>query len=346
MRKLASIQKIEHIEPIPGADAIELAKILGWQCVVKKGEFKAGDWGVYIEIDSVPPDNETFNFLWQKKDATEKRPRPSNFRIRTKVLRGALSQGLLMPIRLLVDVQDGNRQFELDQDLTEEIGIVKYEPVIPAQLQGLIRGNFPRDIVEKTDETRLQSKMGLLLEMRGRPYVATVKMDGSSGTYLIKDGEFHVCSRNLSLKEEEGNSFWKISRKYNIQAILNANPWLAIQGEVVGPKIQQNPLNLKDVDFYVFNVFDTQTHKYYNHDHVSDFCNQFGLKMVPVAFEGDELGESLEELLVKAEGKYEGTDNEREGIVIRPKQEGWSMCLKGRLSFKVISNKYLLKERD
>ncbi|WP_337564108.1 hypothetical protein [Megasphaera sp.] len=64
MRKLASIQKIISLTPIPNADRIELARVLGWKCVVKKGEFKVGDKCVYIEIDSIPPsDNPVFDFL-------------------------------------------------------------------------------------------------------------------------------------------------------------------------------------------------------------------------------------------------------------------------------------------
>jgi RNA ligase (TIGR02306 family) len=69
-RKLASIQTVLDIEPIPNADAIELARIQGWQCVVKKGEFRPGDTGVFFEIDSVPPEDDRFAFLWRSKDGS------------------------------------------------------------------------------------------------------------------------------------------------------------------------------------------------------------------------------------------------------------------------------------
>ena len=55
MRKLASIQKIWDVVPIENADAIELVKVLGWQCVAKKGEFNKGDLCIYFEIDSFLP---------------------------------------------------------------------------------------------------------------------------------------------------------------------------------------------------------------------------------------------------------------------------------------------------
>ena len=78
MRTLASIQRISDIQPIEGADAIECASVLGWKVVVKKGEYQVGDLAVYLEIDSVLPDEEQYRFLWKFADQ-----RPNNFRIRT-----------------------------------------------------------------------------------------------------------------------------------------------------------------------------------------------------------------------------------------------------------------------
>src|SRR5262245_19843366 len=74
IRKLASIHRVASIESIQGADAIELARIQGWQCVVKKGEFCTGDRGVFFEIDSQPPDTPVFSFLWTPKNAEEPVP--------------------------------------------------------------------------------------------------------------------------------------------------------------------------------------------------------------------------------------------------------------------------------
>lgn len=77
MRTLASIQRIDALEPIAGADQIEKAKILGWELVVKKNEFKVGDLCIYCEIDSVLPEKPEFEFL-----------RPRKFRVKTIRLRG------------------------------------------------------------------------------------------------------------------------------------------------------------------------------------------------------------------------------------------------------------------
>jgi RNA ligase (TIGR02306 family) len=247
-RKLASIQRVLKIEPIPNADAIELARVNGWQCVVKKGEFEAGDLGLFLEIDSVPPDNETFNFLWQRKakegePLPERTERPGNFRLRTVKLRGALSQGLLLPLSIFDfgEVTEG-------ENVTEALGVIKYEPPVSVQQSSSeFRAPFPA-FIPKTDEMRVQSVPEVLDEIRGLPYVATLKYDGSSSTFYIDpfDNEFHACSRNQSVLE--GNSFyWRAARKYDLETILRAEPNFAIQGEVCGPGIQKNRLNLKDL---------------------------------------------------------------------------------------------------
>ena len=340
MRKLASVVIVKAIEPIAGADAIELARIAGWQCVTKKREFSIGDHGVYLEIDSIPPDSAQFRWLWTKKGETAiEGTRPASFRIRTLRLRGALSQGLLLPLASLglTNAQEGD-------DLTEQLGIVKYEPPVPLGV-GDQRAPFP-SIVNKTDETRVQSFPLLLDEMRGRPFVATVKIDGTSATFLTMDGELHVCGRNHSVREGD-NLYWYVARKHALATVLAANPRLVLQGEIAGPGIQKNPLALTDKALFVFSIFDASTARYLSDHELRAFCAAHALTPVPLAFEGEAFDETVESLLAKAEGRYQGTNNEREGIVIRPRAgDVLSNVLGGRLSFKAISNKFLLGERD
>lgn len=347
-RKLASIQRVIKIDPILNADAIELAHINGWQCVVKKNEFVVGDMGVFLEIDSVPPDDETFRFLWQRKAkegevAPEITPRPGNFRLRTVKLRGTLSQGLLLPLSAfgLGGVAEGD-------DVTELLGITKYEPPVASWMgsNADFRAPFPA-FIPKTDEMRVQSVPDVLDEIRGLPYVATLKYDGSSATFCIdpRDGEFHACSRNQSVSEGE-NGFWRVARRYDLEAILRRSPHLAIQGELCGPGIQKNRLALKELGLFIFNVYDFQGGQYLAHDEARAWIFENGLTPVEVVEVGERFAHSQESLLALAEGKYAGTSNEREGIVIRPRHETRSTVLAGRLSFKAISNRFLLKESD
>ncbi len=305
---------------------------------MKKGEVRPGELAVYFEIDAVPPDTDAFAWLWQPKNAAARVARPEKFRIRTMTLRGTLSQGLLVPLAGLGlhDVNDGD-------DLTERLAVTKYEPPAPTGM-GEWRGPFP-GVVPKTDEMRMQSAPGVLDELRGKPFVATVKMDGTSATFVMVDGELHVCGRNHSIVEGD-NLYWFVAKKRRIAEALARSPRFAIQGEVVGPGIQKNPVGLKEKDLFVFNVYDTQAGRHLDDAALRAFCRDNALEPVPVAFEAEHFDETVESLLAKADGIYDGTKNQREGIVIRPRVELRSEVLGGRLSFKAISNKYLLDERD
>jgi RNA ligase (TIGR02306 family) len=336
MRKLASIQRVLALYPIPNADAIELAQINGWQCVVKKGEFQVGDLGVYFEIDAVPPDRSMFDFLWKGQPH-----RPESLRIKTMRLRGALSQGLLMPTGTFPEVTS----IIEGQDLTEILGVHKYEPPAPEGMADY-RGPFP-SLVSKTDEMRVQSFPQLIDELHGKPYVATLKCDGTSGTFCMWEGEFHACGHNHSLLDlEEGNPHWIVARRYKLPEVLARYPHLALQGEVVGPGIRKNPMGLKDVDLRAFNLYDMRAGRALDHDECFAFYTQHGIAAAPVVEEGPDFQHTIESLLKLAEGTYEGTKNEREGIVIRPRVGQHSQTLGGRLSFKAISNRYLLKGGD
>jgi RNA ligase (TIGR02306 family) len=345
-RQLATIQRVLEIRPVPNADAIELVRIKGWQCVTKKGEFSAGDLGVFLEIDAIPPDMEAFRFLWQPKvrpDATgdaPQLPRPEKFHIRTMKLRGTLSQGLFMPLAcfFLGDVREG-------EDVTERLGVGKYEPPPPTDM-GDRREPFP-PLVPKTDEARVQSLPQVLDELRGHPYVITLKCDGTSATFSIdpRDGEFHVCGRSMSIKVGE-NIYWRVARKHDLERALRRRPHLAIQGEVVGPGIQKNRLRLKETSLFGFSVFDVSAACYLDHDDARAVLAEIGVPAVEVIEQGVSFQHTQDTLLALAEGTYPGTSNEREGIVIRPRREMFSAALNGRLSFKVISNLFLLRQKD
>jgi RNA ligase (TIGR02306 family) len=128
--------------------------------------------------------------------------------------------------------------------------------------------------------------------------------------------------------------------------VLAKHPHLAVQGEIAGPGIQGNPAGLKDKDLFVFNLYDLRGSRHLGDRELRAFCREHGLEPVPLAFEGERFDETVESLLAKAEGAYPGTQHPREGIVIRPVEELRSEALGGRLSFKAISNQYLLDERD
>ena len=337
-RKLASIQVIASLTPIPGADAILLAKVLGWELVVKKTEFQVGDRCVYFELDSVLP-------IAPWNDHLRKEP-GKPLRIKTIRLRGQLSQGLALPITLL---PEGN--YEVGQDVTELVGVKKYEPVIPPELAGQVRGNFPV-FLHKTDEIRLQSVPEVLTEAvaKGMNLIGTLKMDGTSFTAYRRDADFGVCSRNLDLTETETNAHWKLARKLKLEEILRSEPVnLAIQGEMVGPGIQANRLGLNEIQLHLFNLFNIDTGKYFGYGELVTFAQKHGLNVVRKVHNLDFFvgaPRTVEDLLEIANRLDYDNGTPAEGIVWRSACESYSETLKGRMSFKTISNRYLEKYKE
>ncbi|MBI5399484.1 RNA ligase (ATP) [Candidatus Saganbacteria bacterium] len=343
-RKLASIQKIIKLEPIAGADLIETATVLGWQCVVKKNEFHEGDKIIYCEIDSFLPLKPEFEFL-RKSSYKKLINGQEGFRLKTMKFKGVLSQGLALPISVLPadDYEEG-------ADVAAILGIEKYDPPIPVNLQGIAKGVFPR-FIPKSDELRAQSYPEALNELKGQPYYITTKADGTSATfYLGIDLKFGVCSRNLELVGDENNTYWRVARKYGLEKLLKdwqatEEKCFAIQAELVGPWIQKNPLALKESEIRVFSIYNISDRRYVDFDALLKLCAGANppLPVVDVEEKGENFNYTLEDLIEKAKGTY-ASGRQKEGIVIRPQTERWSDALQGRLSFKVLNNNYLLKE--
>ena len=332
MRKLATIRKIDALRAIPDADAIECAVVGGWTAVVKKGEFKAGDLAVYCEIDSWIP-HALAPFLSKGKEPRVFDGIPGE-RLRTMKLRGQLSQGLLLPWTV------GGE----GDDVSELLGIVKYEAPIPAQLAGEVKGMFP-GWIQKTDQERIQNLKEELDYWLKEQHVweVTEKLDGSSMTVFLRDGEFGVCSRNLELKPSESNSLWKVAIRNELELKLRrADRNLALQGELIGEGIQGNPYKQKGQEFFLFDIYDIDTSKYLTPAERNAFVEEHDIKHVPVLAFGAELWDtlginSIDEILQFAEGKsvMGMIGCEREGLVFKSKA---MQC-----SFKAISNKFLLK---
>lgn len=341
-RKLASIQRIESISEIQNADAIEVATILGWHVVVKKGEFEPEDMVVYIEIDSVLPETPKFEFL--RKCCYIDKNGFTGFRIKTAKMRGQISQGIIFnPI----DVLPVGTTIYVGQDVTYDLGIVKYDPPIPAQLSGLAKGNFP-SFIPKTDEMRIQAVPNVLNRHRGKKFFVTEKLDGTSTTYYMNDGEFGVCSRNLELKPSDSNTFWQIESTYGLKdALEESGGNYAIQGEVIGPGIQKNKYGLKSPELKIFSVYDISEGRYLSIYSMRSFLRRLGFdefNLVP-CLGSITLDHSIDELVDLSEGQSSLFQTQREGIVLRPTKEQNDIEL-GRLSFKVINPKFLLKHGE
>jgi len=334
MRSLVTIQKVKGISPIPDSDFLELAHVMGWQCVAKKNEFKEGDLGVYFEVDSFLPIDERYEFL-RASSYRDNIDNGEGFRIRSMKMRGQLSQGLLLPLEKFPELKD----CAVGDDVTEILNVKKWYIPETANSGGTIIGERPYGI-PASDEIRIQSALELLDELKGKPYYITTKMDGTSGIVYYIDGKIGCCSRNKEIKDEEDALYWLPVYKYRLKekfAKLGKN--LVITGEIIGPGIQKNKLRLPEIEWNVFDVKDADANRYLAYDDAIKMCEELGLKTVPLEERGEAFDYSMETLLEKAKGKYpSGLD--KEGIVVR-----YTVSPKA-VSFKVLNNDFLLKEKD
>lgn len=343
MRTLASVQTVNTVEAIPNADAIEKIRVLGWWVVVKKGEFAPGDKIVYCEIDSLLPERAEFEFLRASSFKPATGELPAGFRIKTVKLRGQVSQGICFPLGVLPE----GAPTDEGADVTDLLGVRKWEAPIPASLAGRVKGGFP-GFLPKTDETRVQVLEPVLARHRGREFFVTEKLDGTSFTAFWREGAFGVCSRNLQLDTaDDTSSLVRLAKALDLETKLRAFAArhgydVAIQGEVIGPGVQGNKYALASLELRAFNVFDVSASRYLSRAEMLRAVSELGITPVP------DLGtlvldHSVDALVALSEGtSVLNPKAQREGVVLRPLVEVDDEYL-GRLSFKAINPKFLLK---
>lgn len=345
MRKLASIQRIHTLVNHANADRLEVASILGWQCVVEKGKFNENDLVVWFEIDSWVP-TKIAPFLTKLGKEPREYEGVKGERLRTVRLRGALSQGLVIS---LSNIQGFDFVAEEGKDLTDLLGILKYEPPVPAQLAGQVKGMFP-SFIKKTDQERIQNLPEWFEQYKDVLWETSVKLDGSSMTVYHNNGETGVCSRNLDLKDEGSNTLWTITKHYGItEALVKLALNIALQGEVIGEGIQGNHERLKGQDFYVFDIWNIDKGRHatpLERHEILKKLRDYGcdLKEVPILHEALPVFQTYDTIdkLLQFAGSGPSLNNEiREGVVFKAAQP-----INGEvLSFKAINNTYLLKEK-
>jgi RNA ligase (TIGR02306 family) len=379
MRDLATIQKIKSLNPIPNADKIVVAKILGWDVVVGKNDFNVGDWCLYIEIDSILPDHPLFEFLKNSKGKVQ--------RIRTIRMRGQVSQGIAFPMSVLQQLcvekfGPGKTMIPLKAgyDVSGIVGVVKYEPPADDSSQPGPRvnmrskGKLP-SYVPKTDQTRIQNLEQLIRQYQGTKFWVSEKLDGSSWSVYYNNGEYGVCSRNFDITRKKAfligrikrwisryifrkremshkdriDAWNKIAIKYDLENRLKEfGRNIVPQGEIVGPKVQKNKYHLDEVDIHLFDVYDIDKGVYVDYEELVMITEALGMKMVPVIDTNFVLGHSIDDLILMADGSsILRKETLREGLVFKPLQEiydpSFDRLYRSRISFKAVSNKFLLK---
>ena len=360
MRKLASIRQITEILPIEGADLIVRVRVDDWYCVALKTEFGIGDLCVYFEIDSFIPLILQVEHLRAK--AYKKMGDKEGIRIKTIKLKGQISQGLVLPVSSFFEMfadskfdegQELSEYFCLGNDVSDLIGVEKYEQPIPQELNGQVKGNFPT-FIKKTDQERCQNiGYRIFNDHKDTTYEVTMKLDGTSFTGFQYNGEDGVCGRNWQLQMDEWNANNALVKMYvdsKMQSALKAyGRNIAVQGEFMGPKIQANREGLLFYTLFVFDIYDidnqcqlgaddrrTALQALYDLGLNKDMVQHVPIFAYNVTME--DLGiTDVSSLLKAAEGPSLNH-------AIRVGQVYKSMD--GQFTFKAISNAFLLKEKD
>lgn len=361
-RALAHIERVVSVSPIEKADKIEVVTVLGWHCVTKKGEVKVGDLVVYFEIDSFLPIQPRFEFLrtssFKKMDIDDGDGLVTTiegFRLRTVKLRGQVSQGLVLPLSEFPELKIDPDGTDLDRifegiDVTEPLGVRLYEPPIPANMRGAIKGGFPHKI-KKTDQERIQNHPDYFEKYKDIEFEVTEKIDGTSVTVFIGDNdELNVCSRNLNLKDGY-NVYWSTIKTTKIHEFLlkHKDEPIAVQAEIAGEGINKNPLGIKGQRVFVFDIWNITKQRYLTPDERLLLLDDEQLDHVPIIPRCYKVGfpftnfVSMDELIASANGEsLVNTARYREGLVFKSRQ-----LIDGQIvSFKIIDNQQLLKSDD
>lgn len=337
-RVMARVVRVDAVNPIQGADAIDVASIGGWKVVVKKGEYQADQLAVYCEIDSWIP-HSIAPFLTKTGQFPKVYNNVEGQRLRTVKLRGQISQGLLLPMSLRgSDSLVVGALFNEGDDVTEFLGIQKWEP--PAEFRAAnAKGSFPH-FIQKTDQERIQNLSKELAKWNAtqHQWQITEKVDGSSMTVFYKDGEVGVCSRNLELKDDGTSTFWETAKAEGlVEKLIALGKNIALQGELIGGNIQGNSYKVDKFQFHLYDIFDIDSQQYLLPNAVERIASQMNIRHVPVLESFTTYDSQMQDLIAYAEGKsVVGAKPEREGLVFKSLTEPGT-------SFKVISNKWLLK---
>lgn len=340
-RMMAWVAKIDEVKAIPEADKICAYRVGGWWVVDKKSAYNVGDLCVYVSIDSWVP-TELAPFLTKPGHTPKEFNGVQGERLRTVKLRGQISQGLLLPLSVFPHSLGFYYATDktVGEDVSHWLGIQKWEAPVPAQLAGTVRGNFP-GFIPKTDQERIQNLTAELREWQDNPqftWEVTEKLDGSSMTVYVRDEDAGVCSRNMDLKEDAANSFWRVALEMDlIGKIRNSGRNLALQGELIGEGIQGNRYGIVGQQFHLFDIYDIDRGDYMTPVERRVFCDTHGIKHVPVLATEMVIQEFVQGLLTMAEGKSVlNGKTEREGLVFKCNTFGGP-------TFKVISNSWLMK---
>lgn len=360
------IYKIEKIEPHPDADFIELAVIGEYRSIIQKNTMIVGDLIAYIPEASIVPD-----WILDNLNLTGKLAGGKRNRVKAVRLRGVISQGICLPVdrmvpekgisNVLADKDRHHTVVHVGQDVTELLGITKYEPPIPSHMGGEVFNAF--GMTPKYDIENWKKWPNVIND--GEMVCMTEKLHGTwCGMGYHPNAPHQIITskglsgRGVAFKLNDANEFniyvrqWKKTIDDNgddittrFKAINKTQLPFYILGELYGKGIQDLSYGNVEHSFRVFDIYigEPGSGRYMDHDELVSTCKDLDLAMVPVLYKGPF---SVDELNKHTNGKETISGNEahiREGIVIRTTTERRDIAL-GRVQLKSVSDKYLTRK--
>ena len=334
-----------RIEPHPNADRLELAAVGGYRCVVGKGSFTDGDLAAYIPEGSVCPD-----WLIAELGLEGKLAGSAKNRVKAVKLRGALSQGLVYPVR---DGMIRGRAVAEGDVVTELLELVKHEPPIPIAMQGEVRPVHGATL--RYDIENVKKYPDELQE--GEPVVITEKLHGSwcclgwhpdHGPIVTSKG---MSDRGMALilnAANHKNLYVRTWRAFEA-AFETARARLAgagrpfyVLGEVYGRGVQDLHYDEPNPAFRVFDAYlgEPGRGRYLSPSEIESSLGDL-FPLVPVLYRGPF---SAAVMLRETDGATAlGGRHVREGVVVKPAEERESAEF-GRVILKSVSGDYLTRK--
>lgn len=365
---------IDKVDTHDNADRLEIARVAGWQSIIGKGQFQAGDWAVYVPIDSLLSEPlESYLFPTDSKIRLEKS------RVRSIKIRGALSQGLLVsmtPELLYLFPQLAKKH--MGDDVADVLGIIKYEPPeqhLPKHMRATPKRKINPWFSKFTDIENFKHYPDLFQE--GEEVWVSEKLHGSSVRFgllptavnswwrrfmkklhLLPRYEYVYGSRNVQLQERHSGGFYEkrgliklknganiyeaVGKNYGFKNILK--PGEILYGEIIGHNIQKGyDYGLKnDWAFYAYDV--KKDGVYLDPEDFILWCGLRGVHHVPTIYSGPYNKEAVEAMASGPSILAPEAQPMREGIVIKPMKESLSKI--GRLVLKFLNDDFLLIKND
>lgn len=321
---IVEVCKIEKVLPHTNADALDLAQIKGWQCVISKGRYAPGDLVIYIPIDAMIPVEHSDRWGITKY--------LSNGRVRCARLRGEPSFGVI--------VERDNPSWEEGRDVKDCYGITKYIPPVKISA-GDFEPSHPL-FGEYTDVENLRNFPNIFTE--GEEVSVSEKIHGTSCRLGFIEGEWMAGSMSVRRRRPDdlsGSIYWQPMGLPGVQELLaflgETHRQVILYGEVFGSKVQS--LNYGVTGASGFRAFDLLADgKYLDPEEFAALCVRFGVPAVPVLYRGPY---ALETIKALSEGTTTlGADHIREGVVVRPVRERTDPKV-GRVCLKYIGDPYL-----